>query len=76
MLKHLVYLTFLLFPFIAQAQLVPAEGIKDAVEQATAKCSLGCLILSPEDITELQARIDAALQKAYEAGLKGWNTSS
>lgn len=76
MFKFLLLSLFACLPIIAQAQLVPAEGVEDAVKQATAKCVEGCLVLSPEDIAELQTRIDAAMQKAYEAGLKGWNTSS
>lgn len=67
-------LTFLSAP--AWSQLIPAEGTEAAIKQAQEKCKEACLVLSPEEIAWLQAQIDAAMQKAYEAGLKGWASAS
>lgn len=67
-------LTFLCGP--AWSSLVPAESVEEGVKQAQAKCKEACLVLSPEEIAWLQEQIDLAMQRAYEAGLKGWASAS
>jgi hypothetical protein len=64
------------FTNLVHADIRPAEGVEQAKAQAELKCVEGCLVLSPAEIAATEEGIKEALQKAYEAGLKGWNSRS
>lgn len=53
-----------------------ATSIAEAKQQAEQKCAQGCLVLSPQEIKNIEANIEAAIQKAYQEGLKGWSKVS
>ena len=76
MLLHNLVASLLCLPILVKADILPAEGVEQAKTQAELKCVNGCLVLSPSELASVEAGFKAALQKAYEAGLKGWNKSS
>ena len=53
-----------------------ANSVEQAKKLAESKCTQGCLIFSPQEIQNIETNIAAAIQKAYEAGLKGWGKQS
>ena len=76
-MKNLILaLAIALGSFAASAEIVPAESVKEAQAQAETKCVKGCLILSPEEISEIEMAIQTAIEQAYQAGLKGWGKVS
>jgi len=62
--------------FAAFAEPVVAEGVDAAKAAVEAKCAKACLIMDEEDVAKLSAQVDAAIQEAYQAGLKGWSKAS
>ncbi len=60
----------------ALAEPVVAEGTAAAKAAAEVKCVKACLIMDEEDVAKLSAQVDAAIQEAYQAGLKGWSKVS
>ncbi len=75
MFKFLLSLTLLL-ALQARAEIVVSNSVKEAQLAAETKCKEQCIVLSPQDIAELEANIQAAVQEAYKAGLKGWSSAS
>ena len=73
--KFLVSL-ILLFSLSAQAEIEPSASVKEAQALAEKKCTQGCLVLSPEEVAAIEKGINAAVLKAYEAGLRGWSKAS
>lgn len=65
-------LTTILLSTPVRAQLSPAMGVEDAKKQAEVKCIEACLILSKEDLALLEQSFKRQIQKAYEAGVRGW----
>ena len=64
------------FPLIATAQPVVALSVAEAQEQAAAKCSEGCVVLSPSEMASIEAYIQQTVQEAYQAGLRGWSKAA
>jgi len=60
----------------ALAEITPSATVEEGKAAAEAKCKEGCIVLSPADIAELEALIQLELEKAYQAGLRGWASAS
>lgn len=55
---------------------VVSQNIEQAQKQVLVKCIDGCLILSPIEVARLEAAMKSEIQRAYQAGLNGWNKVS
>lgn len=71
-MKYLVLLATLVASLSIAGEVVPAANVKEAKKQAEQKCAKGCLVLSAEDVKNIDARINDALnevaQEAFETG--------
>jgi hypothetical protein len=72
-MKHLAAI-LLFISLNASAQITPAANEQEGVEQAKEKCENGCLVLSREEVAAIEEALKREVQKAYEAGLRGWST--
>lgn len=53
-----------------------AGSVAEAKKLTETRCVQGCLVLSPQEIANIESNIKAAIQQAYEAGLRGWGKQS
>ena len=74
-MKYLVSL-FLFLSLSSFAQIEPSASVEEAKSLVEKKCVKGCLVLSPEEVANIEKGINAAVLKAYEAGLRGWSKAS
>lgn len=68
-MKKLFTGLLMVLSFSAIAEPTVAASVEDAKVIVASKCVEGCLILSAEDVAELSAQIDMAMEQAYQAGL-------
>ena len=66
----------MLFALSVHAEIEPSTSVKEAQAMAETKCVKGCVVLSPEEVAAIENGINAAVLKAYEAGLRGWSKAS
>ena len=66
----------MLLAFSVHAEIAPSTSVKEAQLLAETKCVKGCVVLSPEEVANIENGINAAVLKAYEAGLRGWSKAS
>lgn len=55
--------------YYAFANSSAAPSVESATELVKEKCKEGCLILSKEDVANLNIQIDAAMEEAFNRGL-------
>jgi len=68
MLKTILLSVALATSLSAFAEPSVAKDAAQANALAAEKCSSGCLILSPADVAELEANVNAFAQRAFQAG--------
>ena len=75
-MNKLLVSLILLFSLSVHSEIEPSASVKEAQLAAETKCVKGCLVLSPEEVAAIEKGINAAVLKAYEAGLRGWSKVS
>ena len=58
---------------VSGQELIPAENVKQATKQAAQKCKQGCLILSAEEVANIERNIALGQRAAYEKGKNSCN---
>ena len=69
-------IAFILMSFPALLLAQPALSVEEAMHQVVVKCTTGCLVLSPADLSKLEAYIQGMAQQAYQAGTEGCRKDS
>ena len=69
-------IAFLLISAPALLWAQPAVSVEEAMHQVVVKCTTGCLVLSPADLSKLEAYIQGMAQQAYQAGTEGCRKDS
>ena len=58
---------------LVQADVIPAENVKQASKQIKEKCTKGCVILSPEEVANVEQNIFLLQKEVYQKGKKSCN---
>jgi len=58
---------------LAHGDVIPADNVKQASKQIKQKCTKGCLVLSPEEVANIEQNIYLGQKAAFEKGKNSCN---
>ena len=76
LVKIFLLFSISLFVMAQDVSPIPVTNVEQAHKQVLVKCQEGCLILSPTEVARLEWAMKSEIQRAYKAGLNGWNKAS